>query len=560
MFGIALPLQRHCTDPPWLPVNALFPAVRGFSARVAHVIYRVSLPIFAVLGVFLGAETTAFAGDPPWAGKVRVEGVDATGTAFGWDPALSEAGPAEDRVLAWDAAKNLKTRAGAWYQYIPGLRVLRPRRTLEPSTLAADAEAVQAFFRDRGYPEATVTPELREGRHKNVRDVAFVVVPGPFREATEEPQRESPPESGWQVKPIGTILGRGTAFSAYAGAHAVWRAPQVIPTEIPPTTLVLHGEVGVRAFGDPGAKPAFDGDVGVWSDLYVDLSTGIAPHVSVFGALRGRSDSWPGMSEAEPSVASGLRWSGAGAVSAEAAVEVGHWRSWAQESQRDRYDPWFGGTPYSEDQRQFAPAYTYGRLDLSVVADTTDRRINPRSGVRVAATGTPIAIAEGKPFVRANLDARGFVPVIGRRVIVAFRGKAGALGWHDPDQRSLFGERFFLGPSEMRSWGSRQVTVPEYPGEKGDLRVGGDFLTYANAEVRWDVHRDLSLGAFLDTGRVWEHLSDIQADNLLWDVGVSGTAPSPLGAVRVDVAWRLTDQPTDTPFPIAIQIWLDQPW
>ncbi len=387
---------------------------------------------------------TALAVDPrPWPGKVRVQGPGASGDGLRWDPALTDASPADDRELAWEAAAALETQPGAWYQRIAGVRVVRPPRTLAPETLAADVARVEAFFRARGWPQATASVELQPGRHDGIEKVLFVVDVGPG--APVEPPDPPPTlvDPGWQVKPVVSAFGRGATMSAYAGAHADWNGAGT-------SVVALHGEVGVRAFGDPTGDPPFDDDVGVWSDLSAEWSREVARDLRVFTVGRGRSDLWPSLSEAEPSLATGLRWSPIDLLTAEAAARVGLWTSWAWEGQKDEYAPWFDGPPLAPGQPMFAPQYGYARVDLTLIADTTDTRVLPRRGVRVELKTTPLGFAGAAPFLRAQLDARGFVPLIGERWIAVARSKVGGLDWRDADGRNLLGERFFLGAEDMR--------------------------------------------------------------------------------------------------------------
>ncbi|MBA2321517.1 MAG: BamA/TamA family outer membrane protein [Deltaproteobacteria bacterium] len=104
------------------------------------------------------------------------------------------------------------------------------------------------------------------------------------------------------------------------------------------------------------------------------------------------------------------------------------------------------------------------------------------------------------------------------------------------------------------------MAPPDYAGTASDLRPGGNVVTYADAELRWHVHRDLALAAFVDTGRVWEAWTDIRPEALLWDAGPSASVPSPLGSIRVDAAFRLNRQPIDGSALLALQLWVDQPW
>ena len=507
--------------------------------------------------------TAALAVAPtPWPGKVRVEGPEASGDGPSWDPALTDRSPAADRELAWDAAEALRTRPGAWYQRIALVRLFRPPHTIAPDVLDADATRLATWFHEHGWHQAAATWKLSPGHGPKVRDVDFVVVPGPRDPTWHRSLAKPAPPHGWDVQPVVSALGRGTALSVYGGVYAEWRQREVAR----PNALLFHGEVGFRAFPEVRAEGLhvlpirFHGNLGLWSDLRAGWSRGIGGDVETFAEVRGRTDLWPAVNEAEPSGRFGLRWNAKHALTLEAALRGGLWTSWAWPPQRDAYDPWFGGTPLSPDQRQFAPTYTYAHLDLAAVLDTTDRRVDPRRGVRIALHTTPFGLAATAPFYRAELDVRAFAPLAGERWTLAVKGRAGGLDWEDPTGRGLLGERFYLGVVDMRGWGRREVMPPGYPGDPYDLRPGGNLVTYGNLTLRWHVHRDLTLAAFADTGRVWERWSQVTFDQLLWDVGLSGAVPSPLGQIRLDVAVRLNEQPIDGSIPVGLQLRLNPPW
>ena len=489
----------------------------------------------------------------PVPGMVRVQGPAATGTGLAWDPALTDASPAADRELAWEAAVHLETRPGAWYQRVVLLRRVRPAEPLTPEALAEDAARLETFFLRRGWREAAVTPTLRPGRREGVKDVLFEVDLGPRPEGIRPPPLQPEPEPGWAIRPLVNGLARGAALSAYGGVAADWRPEG-------PQALSLHGEVGVRAFPKPDPEVPFGGDIGLWADLSAEGSRDLGAGLVGFAGIRGTSDLWPALNEASPTAGLGLRAQGAGPISIEGALRAGVWRSWAWPGQESAYEPWFGGEPLAAGPRQFPPDYAFGRVDLSLVLDTTDRSVMPRRGARLALRTTPLGLAEGTPFHRAELEGRLFLPLVGQRLIWATRGRVGGVAWQDAEGRALLGERFFLGAVDMRSWGRRRVVPPDHPGDRYGLRPGGNLVTYGNTEVWWHLHRDLSLSVFGDVGRVWERVDQIEGADLLWDAGLSVAVPSPLGAVRVDLVYRITDQAIDGPLPVAGQFWLDQRW
>jgi hypothetical protein len=512
---------------------------------------RPGATVSALLALCLGSALA----QPSAPGEVRVEGSEASGDGLIWKPALTDGRPAYDRELAWDAAADLQTQHGAWYQRLWGLKLLRHPTPLDDAVLEDDRATVEQYFRDRGWTEATVTVVRRPGPREGVEDVRFETSLGP-RTDTEHPVALYTPEPqpGWTVSPVFSALSRGAFLSGYVGVHGDWMedAPQ-------PRQLELHAEGGIRAFADPDT-PAFGSDIGPWSDLRVQIDEPIAPHVALFGALGGSVNLWPGMGEGRPETRVGLMWGRFKRIQGSIALRGGHWRSWAWNGQEETYDPWFEGTRLAPGQVQFFEGYSYTALHLDWVADGTDRKILPRRGARLAVTGTPLGWARTTPFFRGEVDLRTFVPLGSQRWVWGTRARFGGLSFRDDSGKGLLGERFFLGAMDMRAWGQRRIMPPSYPGAAGDLRPGGNWMTYGNTDLAWHLHRDLALIAFTDIGRVWETFDEIAVDDMLVDVGMSMEIALFLSSLRLDLAYRPTLQPSDSAVPVGIQLWMNMPW
>ena len=65
-------------------------------------------------------------------------------------------------------------------------------------------------------------------------------------------------------------------------------------------------------------------------------------------------------------------------------------------------------------------------------------------------------------------------------------------------------------------------------------------MAFGSLTARYRVHPDMTVGPFIEAGRVWElqtQESPPSWSDLLSDVGVEVQAASPLGWVRGDVSW-----------------------
>ena len=348
----------------------------------------------------------ATAADKPWPGRVRVQGTESSGDLLRWDPALSDRSAAWNRELAWDAADGLQTRRGAWYHRVWGLRGLRPPRSIDEDVLEADRLHVEAFFRQRGWRQATVTVRREPGSGEGIEDIYFVVDAGE-REGDAPISPDLPQlDPGWTTTPKFSALGRGAFLSVYGGVHSDWLEDAERPKQIE-----LHGELGLRAFTDPASENGFGGNRGPWSDLHVRYDKGVGDSTSLFTSLTNTTNLWPAVADLHPVASVGLHWGRFRHINGDIAIRGGRWFSWPWPGQVTRYEPWFDGEPLEAGQTAFFRAYSFARLDLTLIADSTDRAVLPRRGARVVLTGTPAGLARGHLFMRGEADVRGFVPL-----------------------------------------------------------------------------------------------------------------------------------------------------
>jgi outer membrane protein assembly factor BamA len=99
------------------------------------------------------------------------------------------------------------------------------------------------------------------------------------------------------------------------------------------------------------------------------------------------------------------------------------------------------------------------------------------------------------------------------------------------------------------------VSPPGWDGGPNDLRPGGDVMGMGRLHAEWHLLPGLDTLAFLDTGRVWERLNDgldphsglpvrgVHLADLQANLGGGLRIPSPLGALTLAAAWRLTPDP-----------------
>mgnify|MGYP003704834505 CR=1 FL=1 len=100
-------------------------------------------------------------------------------------------------------------------------------------------------------------------------------------------------------------------------------------------------------------------------------------------------------------------------------------------------------------------------------------------------------------------------------------------------------QRFFAGGStSVRGWELDRLGAPDVLDANG-LSNGGNGLVVLNGEARVGLTRDIGLTAFVDSGNVFSRVSAIDLGQLRWSAGAGVRYRSPIGPLRLDVAWKL---------------------
>ena len=106
------------------------------------------------------------------------------------------------------------------------------------------------------------------------------------------------------------------------------------------------------------------------------------------------------------------------------------------------------------------------------------------------------------------------------------------------DQVPIY-ERFYAGGAEtVRGYKERNIS-PRDPNTNDP--IGGNVRFLGTAEATVPLFEDLIKGAvFTDTGNVWKEYDNIDF-KLKYGVGAGVRVKTPLGPVKLDYAWPLTD-------------------
>jgi outer membrane protein insertion porin family len=215
----------------------------------------------------------------------------------------------------------------------------------------------------------------------------------------------------------------------------------------------------------------------------------------------------------------------------------------------------YSSTTKGELYYEYVRAYTYdvqpdmiltpqdtGHLTISslrtgVSYDTRDNPFDPRKGLlggvtmQVAASALGSQTSFGKVIFNGSLYHELSRPFV---LAVAFRFGL-AQTWDSPSRILPLIERFFLGGrSTVR--GYAQDTVG--PLGSNNNPTGGNAFIQTNVELRTSVWKGLGVVTFLDSGNVWQKITDIDW-SLKHTVGAGLRYDTPVGPFRLDYGYKL---------------------
>lgn len=170
--------------------------------------------------------------------------------------------------------------------------------------------------------------------------------------------------------------------------------------------------------------------------------------------------------------------------------------------------------------------------------DTADDRLSPTRGGawRARAAITTPGLPSDFRYVVTEAERVRYWPV-GRTVLA---GRLG-VGWGRPlggDPDLPPNERLFAGGStSMRGFKRRQLGPVDESGEP----LGGEARLLASLEARVPLRGRVKGAVFVDAGQVWARRDEIDASELEVAVGPGLMVDTPIGPLRADVGFRLTD-------------------
>jgi len=212
--------------------------------------------------------------------------------------------------------------------------------------------------------------------------------------------------------------------------------------------------------------------------------------------------------------------------------------------------------PLDEIDRQFQSSTNSGP-SLSVLHDTRDDPIDPRRGRFLGADlQLSLRLLRGDRFVKSYLQGATYVP-LGPRLLLALNARLGlgATYGHDSPGRLPLPDRFFAGGDFSVRGFATDFVGPLAATPAGRLvPTGGNALLLGSAELRVDCTRAVALAAFADTGNVFPEVRDLDLAELRLSAGLGLRYKSALGPLRLDYGWKLDRRSGESPGHLHVTI------
>jgi len=182
-------------------------------------------------------------------------------------------------------------------------------------------------------------------------------------------------------------------------------------------------------------------------------------------------------------------------------------------------------------------------VSLALIGDTRDSLTDPRRGVFYTATTEVARGVLGSDADYERLYGQGFlfVPLLGSRAVWAQGVRVGVVPGTDP--QLLLENRFHAGgPTTVRGF-DQNALGPQT--EEGDS-LGGQAVAIFNEELRFPIWKRLQGGVFWDAGNVWLLSGGFALGDLRQSVGAGLRIMFPFGPIRLEYAWVLNPKPGES--------------
>ena len=191
------------------------------------------------------------------------------------------------------------------------------------------------------------------------------------------------------------------------------------------------------------------------------------------------------------------------------------------------------------------PAGPVAWLFYRFARDGTDDRINPTKGTYSWLNlefGPEGGVSHASYFL-AEISGTSHIPVT-KKLALATNLRLGSASPISPSKILLPDKRFYAGGSTAHRGFNRRKLGPL---DENGLPLGGEVMMTGFVELRFPLFWKFNGAVFTDFGQVWRRHGDFTWDNIEIAVGPAIRIMTPVGPLRFDLGYRLTDYEPSEP-------------
>ena len=208
--------------------------------------------------------------------------------------------------------------------------------------------------------------------------------------------------------------------------------------------------------------------------------------------------------------------------------------------ERATYDIKTSEKEYFED-----PQGPLGWVFYRFVRDGTDDRINPTKGTYswLRLEYSPEGGVSNSNYFLAEISGTAHIPV-SWKTMFAVNMSLGSAKTIAPSRVLLPDKRFYAGGSTSHRGFNRRRLGPL---DENGLPLGGEVMMTGFAEFRFPIYWKFNWAIFVDWGQLWRTHNDFTWDNIEIAIGPAVRIMTPVGPLRFDLGYRLTDYEPSEP-------------
>lgn len=197
--------------------------------------------------------------------------------------------------------------------------------------------------------------------------------------------------------------------------------------------------------------------------------------------------------------------------------------------------------------------YTLVGFPVYARLDHTDSKLDPTRGHRETFTVTPYTSVSGIDLTFVSLQAKASAYQAldpGNRYILAGFAGIGSILGEETKQLPADKRLYAGGGGSVRGFGYQRAG----PLASGDLPTGGVSSVDLGIELRVKLTETIGIVPFFDAGSAYRSTVPKLGSDLFYAAGIGGRYYTPIGPLRLDLAFPLNKRSEDSPFQLYISI------